>query len=273
MTRLVEAWRTMDSERRFAAIAALGLFVSMFLPWYQQNGVVKAGILASRNLDAFQVFSFVEAAVLLVAVALLYMLFARAEGRDFRLPGGDGNVVLIAGLWVGVLLIFRLFDKPGISSHGIAANVGVQWGIFFALAAAGLIAYSGSRMRGARVGPRLRPSGHRARPQRRSGEEDPSRGEGWGEEAEAVPPSRGPRASESAAGPPQPLRGPAEPDTDPTESVAARREAPTAATRVLPGGRPHAATPAGARRRPRYPPAPGEPEQLSFDDTPDGERE
>jgi hypothetical protein len=41
----------------------------------------------------------------------------------------------------------RLFDKPGITQHGVAANVGIQWGIFFALAAAGLLAYAGSRMR------------------------------------------------------------------------------------------------------------------------------
>ena len=56
----------MDRDRRLATLASLALFVSMFLPWYQQNGVGKTGI-ESRNLDAFQVFSFVEAAVLLVA--------------------------------------------------------------------------------------------------------------------------------------------------------------------------------------------------------------
>ena len=55
-----------------------------------------------------------------------------------------------AGIWVALLLVLRLFDKPGITSHGIAANVGIQWGIFFALAAAGLIALAGSRMRAAR---------------------------------------------------------------------------------------------------------------------------
>ena len=52
-----------------------------------------------------------------------------------------------AGLWTAALLVLRLFDKPGISSHGIAGNVGVQWGIFFALAAAGLLAYAGGRLR------------------------------------------------------------------------------------------------------------------------------
>jgi hypothetical protein len=58
--------------------------------------------------------------------------------------------VLAAGTWTVLLLIFRLFDKPGISSHGVAGNVGVQWGIFFALVAAGMVIYAGSRMRAAR---------------------------------------------------------------------------------------------------------------------------
>ncbi len=249
MTRLVEAWRRMEPERRFAAIAAFGLFVSMFLPWYQQNGVVKAGSLESRNLDAFQVFSFVEAAVLLVAVALLYMLYARADGRDFRVPGGDGTIVMLAGLWVGALLIFRLFDKPGLSSHGVAGNVGVQWGIFFALAAAGLIAYSGSRMRGLQGGPRLSVPRHGVRP--------------GDDRAERREPRRGERES-----------GPAPPEEAPRRRAQAPEHADTQATRVVPAGRPAAATPAGARERPRYPPAPGAPEQLSFEDAPteDAER-
>ena len=137
MTRLISAWRALTPEQRLAAGASGALFVTMFLPWYQQNAVVNAprtAPLQSRNLNAFQVFSFVEAAVLLVAVAVLYLLFARGERRSFQLPGGDGGVVLAAGLWAALLLVLRLFDKPGITSHGVAANVGIQWGIFFALA-------------------------------------------------------------------------------------------------------------------------------------------
>jgi hypothetical protein len=153
MTRLTSAWRALTPDQRLAGGAAAALFVTMFLPWYQQNAVVNAprtAPLQSRNLNAFQVFSFVEAAVLLVALALLYLLFARGERRSFQLPGGDGAVVFAAGIWVALLLVLRLFDKPGITTHGIAANVGIQWGIFFALAAAGLIALAGSRMRAAR---------------------------------------------------------------------------------------------------------------------------
>jgi len=164
MSRLARDWRALGAEQRLAGGAAVALFVTMLLPWYQQNAVVdepRTAPLQSRNLNAFQVFSFVEAAVLLVAIAVIYLLYARAEGRRFHLPGSDGAVVMAAGLWTALLLVLRLFDKPGISSHGIAANVGVQWGIFFALAAAGLLTYAGSRMRAAR---RPEPPLQRVRP-------------------------------------------------------------------------------------------------------------
>jgi hypothetical protein len=142
----------LDPEQRLAGAAAIALFVTMFLPWYQQNAVLTARRtqpLVSQNLTAWAVFSFVEAAVLLVAVAVLALLAARARGREFHLPGSDGAMVMLAGGWVAILLVWRLFDKPGIGGRGIAANVGIQWGIFFALAAAGAMAYAGSRMRAA----------------------------------------------------------------------------------------------------------------------------
>jgi hypothetical protein len=236
LTRLARAWQAMERERRFAVAASVALFVSMFLPWYQQNAVVSAPRtvpLQSRNLNAFQVFSFVEAAVLLVAVALMYMLFARADGREFNMPGGDGTVVFAAGIWAGALLIFRLFDKPGISSHGVAGNVGVQWGIFFALAAAGLIAYSGSRMRAARGG------GHLPR----------HSGPSSGREHRPAPEPREPPPDYGS----EPPQAPAE--EQPTQRIAAPAQGPAPAR-------------AGARGRPRFPPSPEQ--QLSFEDPPSG---
>lgn len=151
--RPLHAWSVLDRDGRLAAGAALALFATMLLPWYQQNAVVndsKTGTLVSQNLNAFAVFSFVEAAILLVAAAVLLLLYRRAEGATFNLPGSDGAVIFAGGLWAALLLVLRLFDKPGITHNGVAANVGVQWGIFFALAAAGLLAYAGSRMRSGR---------------------------------------------------------------------------------------------------------------------------
>lgn len=168
LARLVGAWRTLTPDGRLAASAALALFLTMLLPWYQQNAVVTNGRgepLVSQDLTAFGVFSFVEAAVLLVAIGVLVLLFVRAEGQTFHLPGGDGTTLLGAGLWIVLLLVWRLFDKPGITTRGAAANVGIQWGIFFALAAAGTLAYAGSRMRRAgRPPPPLTEPRRRPRP-------------------------------------------------------------------------------------------------------------
>lgn len=252
MDRPIKAWQALDGDGRLAALAGLGLFVSMFLPWYQQNAVVdtlKSAPLQSRNLDAFQVFSFVEAAVLLVALAVLYLLFARAEGREFNMPGGDGTVVLAAGAWTALLLIFRLFDKPGISSHGVAGNVGVQWGIFFALAGAGLVTYAGSRMRAAQ---------HPTRPPRRmSGDEEgPSPFSSTG--AEAGEPRVEDRFGVGMERGGAALRRDEEPAvaTPAAERAGAeeRRQAPPRAGSSTPS----------QRARSRFPPAPSD--QLSFED-------
>jgi hypothetical protein len=232
MTRLTSAWRALTPDQRLAGGASAALFVTMFLPWYQQNAVVNAprtAPLQSRNLNAFQVFSFVEAAVLLVALAVLYLLFARGERRSFQLPGGDGAVVFAAGIWVALLLVLRLFDKPGITSHGIAANVGIQWGIFFALAAAGLLAVAGSRMRAAR-----RPEPPLVRSPRRA--QSPREAE--------PPPARLARWSEPAG------------------RSSIDREAPLTGAR-----RPPAPRTAPPHRTPRRPVAADDAtEQLSFDD-------
>ncbi len=154
MSRLLRAWRKLDAEQRLAASAALALLTTMFLPWYQQNAVDRAGIV-SQDLNAFAVFSLLEASILIAVLCVLALLFVRAEGRPLHLPGSDGGVVLGAGAWASLVLLLRLFDKPGVESHGIAADIGVQWGIFFALAAAGLLGYAGLRMRAARLQPPL----------------------------------------------------------------------------------------------------------------------
>jgi hypothetical protein len=248
-TRLLDAWEALDFEQRLAGGAASLMFITMFFPWYQQNAVVSAAKtqpLISRNLSAFAVFSFVEAADLLVALAILFLLFARAERRSFHLPGGDGTVVLIAGIWTAVLLVWRLFDKPGITRHGIAANVGIQWGIFFALASAGLLAYAGSRMRAARQPepPLLRSS--RERPPRRERSEAPREAD---EDPTAIlgspPPAR--RAGSESE---QPPRYPPSPATTPAGRDPRR---PRSATRPATQG-----TPSG--------------EQLSFEDSAEAPR-
>ena len=149
--RLTDAWRALGSDQRLAALTSLGLFVSMLLPWYSKTDTVvvrNAAHATEQSLSAFQAFSFVEAAVLLVSAGVLAMLFARAERREFHLPGGDGTIVMIAGAWAAILIFYRLLDKPGLQGNEkITSAVGVQWGIFIALLVALGLTYVGRRIR------------------------------------------------------------------------------------------------------------------------------
>jgi hypothetical protein len=128
--------------------------VTLFLPWYQVTliATAKSATLqsASATITGWGAFSFVEAAVLLVAAGVVILLFQRAEGRAFHMPGGDGGVITAAGLWTCVLIVWRIFDKQGATTKGPSATTsGIEWGIFIALAAAAFLAYSGSRIRAA----------------------------------------------------------------------------------------------------------------------------
>ena len=153
--RIRHAWRALDSTQRLAAMAAIGLFVTMFLPWYTKNtsAVIKGKLQkVDDTLIAWQAFSFVEAAVLLVAVATLVLLLARAERRGFHLPGGDGTVIMAAGVWVCLLVFYRQLDKPnGTTSGQFTTDYGVTWGIFVTFIAGLVLAYAGWKIRTAHL--------------------------------------------------------------------------------------------------------------------------
>jgi hypothetical protein len=134
LTRIAQAWRAMAPEQRLASVAAVGLLITMFFPWYGLQSLNrKTGQIYSHSINAFGDVSFVEAAVFLVAAGVLVMLFARAERRAFHLPGGDGTIVTAAGGWAALLIFYRVFDRP----DGGGYPVGIEWGFFLAFVAAG----------------------------------------------------------------------------------------------------------------------------------------
>ena len=83
------SWRRLNFEQRVAAVGALLLIVSTFGP-----------------------FSFVELAIVLTGSAVLALLKQRAERKEFHLPFGDGTIIFAAGVWAGLLIVVRLFDRP-----------------------------------------------------------------------------------------------------------------------------------------------------------------
>jgi hypothetical protein len=89
MAEVVRTFRLLGFEQRIAAVGAVLLAISTFGP-----------------------FSFVEVAEILIAVGVLALLRARALGKQFHLPFGDGTVIAAAGAWAAVLIVVRLFDRP-----------------------------------------------------------------------------------------------------------------------------------------------------------------
>ncbi len=282
-TRVIGVWRELPQERRLAALACLALFLTLFLPWYQEtvfaNGVTSLRS-ASSSLTGWGAFSFVEAAVLLVAAAVLILLFTRAEGQAFHVPGGDGGVITAAGFWTCVLIVWRIFDKEGTSRHDqIAYTSGIEWGIFVALGVAAVLTYAGSQIRLAhepepplpgeerRPGDRRRRRGwlrkgagetrrsattRRAYPGPDMGAEDE-----WTQEFRArrtAPPDPSEAPTQRARAEAQPTPG--DPSEAPTQRARAPRRSPHLATprRRPPGACARAASPA-----PRTRPAPSRP--------------
>ncbi len=253
--RVARAWRVLPPERRLAAGAALGLFVTLFLPWYQETAVVNGARLQAESvsLTGWGAFSFVEAAVLLVAIGVIVLLIQRAEGRAFHLPGGDGVVITAAGLWTCVLIIWRIFDKQGTSAKGqIAQSSGIEWGIFVALAVAAVLAYAGSRIRAAHVpepplpgedGP-PEPAVVHAPPMRRGSRR-----------ARAATEARAASASDSPAGGAS-ESGRADGTAEPAADASTARTADASAGRT--GAGPAARTAAGRKRAKRSPKPPAE---------------
>ncbi|HET8759287.1 MAG TPA: hypothetical protein VFM58_24930 [Solirubrobacteraceae bacterium] len=138
--------RELPAELRNAGIAAAVLALTLFLPWYTQSYVPEGSReFVKRNVSAFGVFTFVEAAVLLVSLAVLFLIWARSERKAFHLPGGDGTAITLAGGWALLLLVWRLFDKP--DAPNPSEDYGLQWGIFAALLAAGALLATGLRVR------------------------------------------------------------------------------------------------------------------------------
>ena len=89
MAELARTFRLLGFEQKIAAVGAVLLAVSTFGP-----------------------FSFVEVAEIAIAIGVLALLRARALGKEFHLPFGDGTVIAAAGGWAALLIVVRLFDRP-----------------------------------------------------------------------------------------------------------------------------------------------------------------
>jgi hypothetical protein len=173
MSELLEAFGRLNLEQKAAAVGAVLLAVSTFGP-----------------------FSFVEAAEILVALGVLALLRARALGRRFHLPFGDGTVIAGAGIWAAGLIVVRLFDRP------LGQNL-------LALACAAILVAAGARERAKRPPDDLPPD--RGTPPIRRAPRPP-----------ADPGA--PAATAAPAGPARAVRGAARPGRDEQETALSEEQ-------------------------------------------------
>jgi hypothetical protein len=217
--RLGRAWKALNRERRVAAGAAIVLWLTLFLPWYQASVVnrsfrTRGAAPVSDTISGWASFGLIQALILILSVGILGYLFLRAEGRAGELPGGDGWAVTGAGGLCAFLVLLGLFSAPSPATHGgYVLSTGLEWGIFLALVSAATLTWAGNRIRS-------------------SLEDDPFLAENRRSGASNPPPGDEPPDGAPAPGkPPAPVRAPAperpgDPPEEPTR-VADSGEEPT----------------------------------------------
>lgn len=152
------AWRALGTDRRLACGAALGLFVTLFLPWYSQT-VTAPGVSATMTMhvtvSGWQALSGVGVVLALVAVGVPTWLLVRAArwrgaARPYQLRAKrlDGVVLQLLGLLSVVLTAIAMIDHTGTTHHAPArTSSGIGWGLVFTLVCAIALMAVGVRTR------------------------------------------------------------------------------------------------------------------------------
>jgi hypothetical protein len=137
---LTDPIRSLSAHERLAALGAVIVVASLFLPWY---GVTLAGGLVKTAVGTF---GLIEAALLLTVGSAVLLIVACSRGYSLPRPLNEGALLVVAGAWSALLIAYRMLDRPDFELAG-AGRVGLRYGIFIALIGAGLLAAGGLRER------------------------------------------------------------------------------------------------------------------------------
>jgi hypothetical protein len=131
----------LNTDERLAVAGLAVIMISLPLPWWrspQDDSLVLTGIGG---------FSFVEAALLLTAAAVLLLVLRVAGGYDPPRPLQEWALVLAGGVWAAVIVAYRMFDRPDFTLGGADEPYELGYGIMLALVGAALVAVAGLRLR------------------------------------------------------------------------------------------------------------------------------
>jgi hypothetical protein len=146
-----------------AAVAAVVLFIVMFLSWYSVPGLdeetqaqAKAAIEQAEeqglavpegasdavddaaSISAWDAFDLIKIVMLLTIIAAIALAAMTAMGSQVNLPIAMSALVAGLGILTTVLVLYRVIDPP-------AEGLDRSYGVFLGLIASGAIAYGGWR--------------------------------------------------------------------------------------------------------------------------------
>ena len=147
--------RGLRGNERLAVIGVALIVGSLALPWYDApvDGLVQTGLGG---------FSFAEAAILLTCAATFFLAMQVGGGYVPPRPLTEWALFVAAGVWIALIIIYRVFDRPELDLDLVVVEVqrdyGLGYGIFVAFAGALMIIAAGARSRGDAFPPRSRRS-------------------------------------------------------------------------------------------------------------------
>jgi hypothetical protein len=138
-------------SERLAALGALGCAASTLLPWYRAP-------VDNLGKTAWGSFGFALLALLITVAAALALLLQSGRGRRPPTPLHEGTLLAVAGIWSGVIIAYLMLDRPTFALADFHQEYDLGYGVFVALASAGLLTVAGLRIR------RIEALGERSRP-------------------------------------------------------------------------------------------------------------
>ncbi len=139
-----------------ALVAAVALFVVMFLGWFGsevsgQAGKIDFGDGAGAGGSAWATLDVISFVLMLTIAVTVGAALPALLGSRWKPAIPPGAVVTVLGGLSFLLILFRIVFPPTFGTlGGITVNATLELGIFLGLAAAGAIAYGGYRAMGLR---------------------------------------------------------------------------------------------------------------------------
>ena len=133
--------RRLSADQRIAVAGVAVIAVSLPLPWW------RAPTDHSLVVTGLGDFGWAEAALVLTATMVVLLVLRVGAGHVPPRPLREWALLLVAGVWAGAIVAYRMFDRPEFTLGGAGEPYDLGYGIMLALGGAALIAAAGLRLR------------------------------------------------------------------------------------------------------------------------------